>query len=264
MKRIVFAAAAMVTLAGCGQLQSTAVRTDGGGTMVIPMVAQIDPDARRGLQPDRARVNCAKEKCVALTFDDGPMKDTERLLKMLQSHNAKATFFVVGAMVKEDPGVLRMEAEAGHELANHSWNHSNLGQMSAEGIRSQLKRTQDIIHETTGATSVLLRPPYGSTNGRVASVAKSMGLPQIMWAVDPLDWRDKSAGTVEKRVLSGTKPGHVVLMHDIHPSTVNAVPRILSGLAGKGFKFVTVTELFQGTKIKPGIQYRERKVSKAR
>lgn len=243
---------------GCGVL-SVEMRRDATVTPAsVPKIAEPEPDIRRGLQQKSAPVDCDEVKCVALTFDDGPREDTARLLKMLDEYNAKATFFVVGKMVEEDPSMVKREVAAGHEIGNHSWSHANLTVMSDNAIRSELSRTQKAVEKAAGVSPTLFRPPYRFTNRRVAAVAKSFHLPQIFWQVDSEDWKDRNAGVVARRVLADTRPGAVVLMHDIHPTSINAVPKILSGLASRGFRFVTVSELFLGRKIKPGRQYDQR------
>ncbi|WP_344835105.1 polysaccharide deacetylase family protein [Actinocorallia longicatena] len=259
--------AALTVTAACGgtKIDATNVSVVAPNVRAQPAsVKDADPDERRGLTRDVVRLNCGKIKCVALTFDDGPMEDTGRLLKILDDYHAKATFFVVGTMVEEDPAMVQEEVAHGHEIANHSWDHSDLSRLSASGVRSQLKRTQDVVHKAAGVRPVLLRPPYGATNARVASAAKSFGMPQILWAVDPLDWKDHSSSVVARRVLANTRRGDVVLMHDIHPTTVSAVPKILASLSGRGFHFVTVSDLFAGAKLVPGHQYVERPPSKVK
>ncbi|GAB2845776.1 hypothetical protein GCM10022221_51390 [Actinocorallia aurea] len=267
MKRLMAALAVLVALAACGEAperQRTSAEAE-TPVLVQPMVyRQPDPDRRRGLGPDGLPDMCAQGKCVALTFDDGPMDHTERLLEILARYNARATFFVVGQMVEEFPQLVQKEVAAGHEIANHSWNHSDLAGLSEEGVTAQIKQTQEAILRHSGYRSVLLRPPYGSSNARVAKVAASFGLPEIIWAVDPLDWRDRNSSLIARRVLSETGPGDVVLLHDIHASTVDAVPKILEGLSAKGYRFVTVSRLFRGMALQPGHQYRERTMTVAR
>ncbi|MCD0451804.1 polysaccharide deacetylase family protein [Actinocorallia sp. API 0066] len=266
MKRLGAALVLLAVVSGCGDGTGadTTVAAPEAPVAVRPMVFnEPDPDARRGLGSS-GTAYCARVKCVALTFDDGPMEDTERLLGMLAQYNAKATFFVVGRMVEEFPDLVRKEVAGGHEIANHSWSHANLAGLSDAGVRAEIQKTQDAIVRHSGYRSVLLRPPYGSSNARVAAVARSFGLPEIIWAVDPLDWRDRSSSLVARRVLSGTGNGDVVLMHDIHRTTVDAVPRILEGLAAKGYRFVTVSKLFEGTPLTPGEQYRGRTATGAR
>lgn len=201
--------------------------------------------------------NCKRAKCVALTFDDGPGDYTARLLDILAARQVKATFFVVGQMVAADKGVnVRRILDEGHELGNHSWSHAQLTRLSSGGIHYELEHTQDLVEHLTGVRMRVMRPPYGSTDGRVAAETKHEGLAQILWNVDTLDWRDRVASIVSKRA-SQARPGSIVLMHDIHKTTVDAVPSLLKSLSGKGYTFVTVSELY-GKPPAPGRKYSER------
>ncbi|MFI6499092.1 polysaccharide deacetylase family protein [Nonomuraea typhae] len=207
--------------------------------------------------PQRSRIDCKKAKCVALTFDDGPGDHTTRLLDMLRRHAAKATFFVVGQMVAADKHHnVRHMVDDGHELGNHSWSHEQLTTLSDAGLRYQLHHTQDVIERETGVRMTLMRPPYGSTDASVAAETRREGLAQILWNVDTLDWRDRNAATVAKRAISA-KSGSIILMHDIHRTTVDAIPRILDTFSHRGFTFVTVSELY-GKPPAPGRKYTER------
>ncbi|WP_084265200.1 polysaccharide deacetylase family protein [Actinomadura macra] len=205
----------------------------------------------------RQRDLCARARCVALTFDDGPMGSTGRLLEILAEHRVRATFFLVGQNVVKDPEMVRREYAAGHEIANHSYTHADLGRAPEAKAVEEVTRTQDAIQQASGMTPVLLRPPYGSTGKRLTALARRMGMAQVLWAVDPLDWEDRDTKAVERRVMASVRPGDVVLMHDIHATTVAAVPRIIDRLAAKGYTFVTVTELFGG-KLTPGGKYVQR------
>lgn len=209
---------------------------------------------QRAVPGEPRNIDCAKAKCIALTFDDGPMPDTKRLLKTLKARNVRVTFFLVGQMVVQHPEVVREELADGHELGDHSWDHADLPTLSAEGVRSQLSRTQDAVRKAAGVAPHVFRPPYGAINGQVTAIARQFGLPQILWEVDPLDWRDRNTPTVERRVIGEAKPGDIVLMHDIHPTSVSAVPTILDKLSKEGYTFVTVSELF-GNHLVPGKRY---------
>ncbi|WP_306434460.1 polysaccharide deacetylase family protein, partial [Actinomadura roseirufa] len=214
---------------------------------------QARPRAQQRRQPP----DCARLRCVALTFDDGPAESTGRLLDVLAARQVRATFFLIGENAAAHPEMVRREVAAGHEVANHSYTHADLGRASQKKIMSELTRTQDAVRRASGVTPVLLRPPYGSTSRRLTRDARRLGLSQILWTVDPLDWEIRDTGSVERRVMKEVRPGNVVLMHDIHPTTVAAVPRILDRLSAKGYVFVTVTELFGGELV-PGEQYVQR------
>ena len=182
---------------------------------------------------------------IAMTFDDGPSATlTPKLLDILAAHHIKATFFVLGEMVAEHPEILARAAREGHEIASHSWSHPNLAKMSQEGVRSQLQRTDDEIKSAAGKRPTLFRPPYGSITERQKRwIHDEFGYDIILWDVDPLDWRRPGPAVVRNRILKETRPGSIVLSHDIHPGTIEAMPSTFDQLEAKGFKFVTVSEL---------------------
>jgi len=182
---------------------------------------------------------------IAMTFDDGPSATlTPKLLDILAAHHIKATFFVLGEMVAEHPEILARAAREGHEIASHSWSHPNLAKMSQEGVRSQLQRTDDEIKSATGKRPTLFRPPYGSITEREKRwIHDEFGYDIILWDVDPLDWKRPGPAVVRNRILKETRPGSIVLSHDIHPGTIEAMSSTFDELQAKGFKFVTVSEL---------------------
>lgn len=182
---------------------------------------------------------------IAMTFDDGPhVENTPRLLKMLAQRNIKATFFVVGECANEHPEIMKRIVEEGHEIGNHSWSHPLLSKMGEETVLSQLQRTHDVIVATTGVAPTLMRPPYGGFTPNQRNWAnKKWDYKIILWDVDPLDWKYRNAARVESEILKQTVPGSIVLSHDIHKTTVDAMPATLDALIAKGFKFVTVSEL---------------------
>jgi len=182
---------------------------------------------------------------IAMTFDDGPSATlTPKLLDVLAAHHIKATFFVLGEMVAEHPEILARAVQEGHEIASHSWSHPNLAKMSQEGVRSQLQRTDDEIKSATGKRPTLFRPPYGSITEREKRwIHDEFGYDIILWDVDPLDWKRPGPAIVRSRILKETRPGSIVLSHDIHPGTIEAMPSTFDQLEAKGFKFVTVSEL---------------------
>ncbi len=192
-------------------------------------------------------INCLEVACVALTFDDGPSFYTEGLLDTLKEHDVKATFFVLGTQVRiQSETILRMFHE-GHQIGNHTWDHPNLTQLSDELIQQQLQRTDDLITQIVGVPTQHMRPPYGAHNERVRAAS---GLPIIFWSVDPLDWRDRNAETVAARIAEAPV-GAIILAHDIHKSTVDAVPAIIAALKDRGIHFVTVTKLFEPDTLRP-------------
>jgi peptidoglycan/xylan/chitin deacetylase (PgdA/CDA1 family) len=191
---------------------------------------------------------------IALTFDDGPSAAlTPKLLDLLAARHLKATFFVVGQNAADHPDILKRALREGHEIANHSWSHPNLGKMSDDAVRRELQKTDDAIVAATGKRPTLLRPPYGSiTASQKKWIHQEFGYRIIIWDVDPLDWKRPGPAVVTSRILKETKAGSIVLAHDIHPPTIEAMPRTFDQLIEKGFKSVTVTELLgMATPIPP-------------
>jgi peptidoglycan-N-acetylglucosamine deacetylase len=184
---------------------------------------------------------------IAMTFDDGPSATlTPKLLDLLAARHIKVTFFVIGENVAEHPEIVARAAREGHEIGNHSWSHPNFGKMSDERVRQQLWRTDTAIQSATGTRPTLMRPPYGSITAREKRwIHEELGYDIILWDVDPYDWKRPGPAVVRNRILKETQPGSIVLSHDIHPGTVEAMPSTLDALAAKGFKFVTVSELIR-------------------
>jgi len=182
---------------------------------------------------------------IAMTFDDGPSaKLTPKLLDLLAAHHIKATFFLIGQNVAENPEIVAREAREGHEIANHSWSHPSLAKMSDDGVRGQLRKTDEVIRSAAGHAPTLLRPPYGSITLRQKKwINQEFGYKIVLWDVDPLDWRRPGPSVVCNRIVKNTRAGSIVLAHDIHPGTIEAMPCVVSQLEAKGFKFVTVSEL---------------------
>lgn len=182
---------------------------------------------------------------LAMTFDDGPSAVlTPRLLDILKQRNIKVTFFVLGQLVKEHPEIVERAVAEGHEIANHSWDHKALNKLPEGGLKHELTDTSEEITRATGKPVTLMRPPYGATNPRLSrAIEKEYGMKVILWSVDPFDWKRPGPQVVSQRILTGAKPGAIILSHDIHPGTIEAMPATLDALLGKGYKFVTVSEL---------------------
>ncbi|MFC8277724.1 polysaccharide deacetylase family protein [Streptomyces sp. NPDC057271] len=202
-------------------------------------------------------VDCAKTKCIALTFDAGPGKDTPRLLDVLKEKKVPATFFLLGRKhVDRYPEVVKRIADEGHEVANHTWTHRILTDLEADEVRDELSRTQDAIEKITGNRPTLMRPPQGRTDGTVSEVSRDLGLAQILWSVTAKDYSTTDSDLIRKRVLEGAQGDGIILLHDIYDGTVPAVPGIIDELKARGFTFVTVPQLLAPGKAEPGDVYR--------
>ncbi|MFM8365574.1 MAG: polysaccharide deacetylase family protein [Verrucomicrobiota bacterium] len=182
---------------------------------------------------------------LALTFDDGPHpKNTPRLLDLLKERGVKATFYVIGQNVVQYPEIARRIVEEGHEIGNHSYTHPALPKLSAARVTEEISKTNEAIQQAAGVLPTTMRPPYGATNAALTKrLNEEFQLPLILWSVDPLDWKIRKASHVSSHILQNATPGAIILAHDIHPSTVDAMPSTIDGLLAKGYKFVTVSEL---------------------
>lgn len=198
---------------------------------------------------------------LALTFDDGPSAHTERLLNIFKEHGGKATFFVVGNCIDRRKDILKRMSDEGHEIGNHCWNHPNLSKQSEKEIATQISRTSSKIYEVTGKGASLVRPPYGAYNDKVKSVGKKLGVSFILWSVDTRDWESKNADAVYKSVMSSAKDGEMILLHDLHKTTVDAMERVIPELIEQGYQLVTVSQLLtsDGGSIEAGKTYSKRK-----
>ena len=190
---------------------------------------------------------------IAITFDDGPNPETTpRLLKMLEQRGIKATFFVLGSRAVQSPAIIRQMIAQGHEVANHSWDHPQLTKLSVPAVDKQIADTNAAIEQITGKPVTLVRPPYGAMNNPLrAHLREKFGSTFVYWSVDPLDWKDRKPDLIHDRIVSRVHSGAIILVHDIHPTTVDAMPRTFDDLLAKGYKFVTVSELIAMNKGVP-------------
>jgi peptidoglycan-N-acetylglucosamine deacetylase len=182
---------------------------------------------------------------IALTFDDGPHpQNTPRLLDMLRARNVKATFYVIGRSVDLYPQIVRRTVAEGHEIGNHTHTHRLLSKLGNDEVRQEISRCRDAIVRAAGVQPRTMRPPYGGMlQAQREMVFNEFGNPCILWSVDPLDWKRPGPGVVTSRILSGTTAGSIVLAHDLHAQTVDAMPATVDGLLRRGFRFVTVSQL---------------------
>lgn len=179
---------------------------------------------------------------VALTFDDGPGKYTSKILSTLEQYNARATFFVQGKNVSGYKQVLKRAADMGSEIGNHTWSHINLSGVSSGTISQQISSTNSAIYAATGKYPKLYRPPYGAYN---KSVLNSISMAAIMWSVDTLDWKTRNPQKTLASVKKDAVDGSIILLHDIHSPTADAVESVVRHLLMQGYQLVTVSELIE-------------------
>ncbi|MBO4579625.1 MAG: polysaccharide deacetylase family protein [Clostridiales bacterium] len=177
---------------------------------------------------------------VALTFDDGPSKYTEKILDVFNEYNQKATFFINGEDVDDHKNAVIREYNEGFLIGNHTQNHKVLTKLSKKDINEQLDLTDDIVYDLVGTRTKYLRPPGGSVDEKVKSTVNK---PIINWSVDTKDWSHDNAGKTLREVKKSTKDGSIVLMHDRMKSTAEAVKEIVPELIGRGYQLVTIEEI---------------------
>ena len=207
----------------------------------LPAPSEIDPN----------------KPMVALTFDDGPSVHTKRLLDIYKKHGGKGTFFVLGYLVKGNEDVLKRAVSEGHELGNHSWDHSQLTNLSDEQLTDQIMQTRAVITAATGIDTKIMRPPYGACNEEVLKIGKNLDVSFVNWSVDTLDWKTRNADAIYNEIMNNVSDGSIILCHDLHGTTVDAMERVIPDLIAKEYQLVTVTELLEygDGAVEPGKMY---------
>ena len=225
---------AVLLLAACGGGEDA---VSAGGGAEIP-----DPASQGTGYPPEA-------KYIALTFDDGPRRDTTGpLLDGLRERGVPATFFVIGRQIPGNEDLLeRMQAE-GHQIGNHTYDHTRLLTAEPDKVVEEIHKTEVLLTELLGEGDYWLRPPYGSIGRTRAALVET---PMIYWTVDPEDWKLLDAAKVTEHVVSHAEPWGIVLLHDFYPTSVEAALAVVDQLKGEGYTFVTVEELFRLRGVEP-------------
>lgn len=214
-------------------------------------------DLERGDVPRDVRMIWAgpsDARRVALTFDDGPRPEiTARILDLLADAHAHATFFLVGERVASsgDAGraVLHRMLAEGHEIGNHTWSHADVARLSQEQVLREVARTQDAIERFAGIRPTLFRPPGGGVDFRAVRSLASTGMEAVvMWTIDPSDWAEPGREKIWENVAAHLAPGSIILLHDIHRETLEALPVLLDLIQARGYEIVTVSELVRASK----------------
>ncbi|WP_411110335.1 polysaccharide deacetylase family protein [Streptomyces sp. c-19] len=170
---------------------------------------------------------------VGLTFDDGPSGTTRALLDSLRQNGLRATMFNQGQYAAANPALVKAQVDAGMWVANHSYTHPHMTQLSQAQMESEISRTQQAIATAGGGTPKLFRPPYGETNATLKAVEAAHGLREVLWDVDSQDWNNAGTDAIVQAANRLTD-GQIILMHDWPANTLAAIPRIARTLAGKG------------------------------
>lgn len=186
------------------------------------------------------------EKSIALTFDDGPKRETtSKLLDILSQKGIKASFFILGQNIDGNEDLLTRMKDEGHIIGSHSMYHHNLSQMNEKTLTQDFGEMDQKANKIFKEPFKYIRPPYGAANPLVAKIANR---PLIEWSVDSKDWSTKNTQMIINQVTQTTQSGSIILMHDIYPETINAVPTIIDNLIQQGYNFVTVDALLNQPK----------------
>ena len=200
-----------------------------------------------------------EEKLVALTFDDGPSgRYTRKLLDGLEERNTKATFFLCGYRMEQDPVLTERIFQEGHEIGLHGYSHKPLQNMCSGDVLQELKKSASLLPD--GCKATFLRCPGGTCSRCTQGAAASLGLSLAYWSVDPRDWATNNASAIEKEVLDHVRDGDIILMHDMFDASVDAALEICDALLERGFCFVTVEQMMQLRGVEPVAGKRYNKV----
>lgn len=186
--------------------------------------------------------NLSLYKTVALTFDDGPKRtNTSLTLTNLMKSGIRATFFLIGNLIKAGADVTIREHDEGHAIGGHNWTHANVTKVSGDKLRAMRPRLDGVLEEIIGIPTRYNRVPYGLY---VQMIRAKAGWPLIQWSLDTYDWRGFSAKKIAATVMNQIDDGDIILCHDVKDNTHDAVPLIVKGLEARGYIFLTVDELF--------------------
>ena len=199
--------------------------------LILPVRAEESTDAPR----------------VALTFDDGPHPGrTKRILTLLDRYSVKATFFILGCNAEYYPEPLALAVAAGHEIEDHSFDHVTRGKTALE-LENSITKTARIIEQASGRSPRFFRPPEGKCTPELNEALSVLGYESVFWTVDSRDWTGKPAEAIARDVLAQVKDGDVLLFHDYTcpgENTLHALEKIIPALLSRGYRFVTVEEMF--------------------
>ncbi|WP_431710923.1 polysaccharide deacetylase family protein [Glutamicibacter uratoxydans] len=211
------------------------------------------PETQMSIEPvtDKS-TDCQQVACVALTFDDGPSQYTDEVLDKLAQAQAPGTFFVLGKNVSKYPETLQRMVSEGHQIGSHGFAHKDITTLTREEIEHEVQWSAEAIQEAAGVNPTVFRPPYGA-HGAVYN--RLIPTPLLLWDVDTLDWSHHDPAQTVEIALDEVQTGSVILLHDIHESSVAAVPELIQKLRDQGYVLVTVDELFAHTDFTAGAVY---------
>ena len=224
------------TLLCLGLVLVSAAYTFGQGKSVTAVVAQKRELPVYSVERD--------DKVISISFDASWGADkTIPILDILDQHDVKTTFFLVGSWVEKYPDMVKEIHSRGHEIGNHSDTHAHMSQLSADGIRKELDDMSSRVEALIGIRPSLFRPPYGDYNDRVISVSRAEGYEAVQWSIDSLDWKDRGTQDIIKQCTYRVDNGDIVLFHNDSNDIVNALPTVIQHYQGLGYRIIPVSEI---------------------
>lgn len=224
---------------------------EAGGIAEEPVVPVIIEPAEEPGEPEHPAAPEPTPKpepprpIIALTFDDGPSLHTSVILDVLERYDGRATFFVIGNLVETHRGIVERAVGLGNEIANHTHTHARLTAQTDDNVIAEIQSASAAILAITGFSPPIYRPPFGATDDRIETLSAELGYGIVKWTLDPLDWRDRDADIIYDRIMSEVEDGSVIILHDIHATTAQAMERVIPSLIEQGFELVTVSELLE-------------------
>ncbi|CDW90981.1 polysaccharide deacetylase [Stylonychia lemnae] len=196
-------------------------------------------------RPDSVKIN-GNPDCnrVAITLDEGPGENTQKLLDILEQYQVKATFFVVGSHIADYKDVLIKAYEQGHTIGAHSWDHRDYRTLSEDELQDDISKTENEIKDAIGVVPNLVRPPYATINDAVVDVLDKNNVKTILWSLDSQDGVVKDPQTLAEQILKEVRPGEIILLHH-YQSTVDVLPLLIEGLQAQQFALATVDQLLE-------------------
>ena len=182
-----------------------------------------------------------EEKVLYLTFDDGPdTVYTNKLLDLLEQEQVPATFFLLGENAEQYGEQVRMIAEQGHLIGNHTWRHVQVTSLPKEEAEEEILAVSSLVEELTGNGTSYVRPPFGIWD---PELEEELDMIPVLWTIDTLDWTTQNVDWIVEKTVQDAGENDIILMHDSYESTVQAAERIIRRLKAEGFEFVTVDQV---------------------
>lgn len=184
----------------------------------------------------------SSSKVVALSFDDGPSKDTAKLLKTLNKYDCHATFFMVGVQVPGNEKIVKQIVKDGHEIGTHTLDHPRMSKLSKAEQKQKIKKSMNIIKKACGKNPTIFRPPYGDYNNDTLAVAKELNMPVALWNSNIEDYKTTSSTVVKERIEKLARDGIVYVIHDSHSWSVDGICAAIPEMKKQGYEFVSISE----------------------